>query len=152
VELIKHLRGIHSRTGDLFTVPLCFGIVVGRIGCFLAGLADDTYGTPTSLPWAIDFGDGIPRHPTQLYEIFFLALLAIILNRYNQRPHPEGSTFRIFLAVYLGWRLFIDFFKPQPLIHGLNLIQWACIAGLLALLPDVMRLLSFHQENIRSTE
>ena len=152
VELTKHFRQIHSRTGDLFAIPLCIGIAVGRIGCLLAGLADDTYGTPTALPWGIDFGDGIPRHPTQLYEIVFLIALAAFLHRYSQRPHPEGSTFRLFLFAYLTWRLLIDFIKPQPLIHGLNLIQWACVAGLLALLPDVMRLFSFHQETIGSTE
>src|ERR1700691_4975459 len=59
VGLIKRLRGIHSRTGDLFAVPLCLGIAIGRIGCFLAGLADDTYGTATTLPWGVDFGDGV---------------------------------------------------------------------------------------------
>ena len=152
VEITKRIRHIHSRTGDLFAVPLCLGIAVGRIGCLLAGLADDTYGTPTSLRWAIDFGDGIPRHPTQLYEILFLIALALALHRYNQRPHAEGATFRLFLAAYLTWRFLIDFIKPQPLFHGLNLIQWACLAGLLALLPDVMRLFSFNQETVRSTE
>jgi phosphatidylglycerol:prolipoprotein diacylglycerol transferase len=152
VEIAKRLKHIHSRTGDLFAVPLCIGIAVGRIGCLLAGLADATYGNPTSLPWGIDFGDDIPRHPTQLYEILFLIALAYLLHRYNQRPHPEGSTFRLFLAAYLTWRLLIDFIKPQPLINGLNLIQWACVAGLLALLPDVMRLFSFHQGTIRSAE
>ena len=81
VEITKRIRGIHSRTGDLFAVPLCIGIAVGRIGCLLAGLADDTYGTPTSLPWAINFGDGIPRHPTQLYEILFLLALIPFLYR-----------------------------------------------------------------------
>jgi phosphatidylglycerol---prolipoprotein diacylglyceryl transferase len=138
VELIKRLRGIRSRTGDLFAVPLCLGIATGRIGCFLAGLADDTYGAPTSLPWAIDFGDGIPRHPTQLYEIVFLLVLAVILRRYNRRPHPEGATFRLFLAAYLSWRFLIDFIKPQPLVLGLNLIQWSCLAGLIALFPDIV--------------
>jgi phosphatidylglycerol---prolipoprotein diacylglyceryl transferase len=138
VELTKRIRHIHSRTGDLFAVPLCIGIAVGRIGCLLAGLADDTYGTPTSLPWAIDFGDGIPRHPTQLYEILFLVPLAFILHRYNTQPHPEGATFRLFLAAYLAWRLLIDFIKPQPLHYGLNLIQWACLTGLIALTPDII--------------
>ena len=152
VEITKRIRGIHSRTGDLFAVPLCIGIAVGRIGCLLAGLADDTYGTPTSLPWAINFGDGIPRHPTQLYEILFLTALAYLLHLYNQRPHPEGSTFRLFLAAYLTWRFLIDFIKPQPLFHGLNLIQWACLSGLLALLPDVMRLLFFNKQTIPRTE
>jgi prolipoprotein diacylglyceryltransferase len=52
---------------------------VGRIGCFLTGLADNTYGTPTGLPWGVDFGDRIHRHPTQLYEIAFLMILIPLL-------------------------------------------------------------------------
>src|SRR5580658_5586007 len=46
VEMVKKLTGIRRRTGDLFALPLCVGIAVGRIGCFIAGLADDTYGKP----------------------------------------------------------------------------------------------------------
>jgi phosphatidylglycerol:prolipoprotein diacylglycerol transferase len=131
VELAKVALGIRSRTGDLFALPLCLGIAVGRIGCFLAGLADDTYGKPTHLPWGMDFGDGIPRHPTQLYEILFLALLGFIVTR--PAKWPEGARFRIFLVGYLSWRFAIDFLKPQPLVAGMNLIQWACLAGLLVL-------------------
>jgi len=66
VEIMKLVLGIRSRTGDLFAIPLCLGIAIGRIGCFTAGLADDTYGTATTLPWGVDFGDGVRRHPTQL--------------------------------------------------------------------------------------
>ena len=133
VEFAKRIAGIRSRTGDLFAVPLCVGIAVGRIGCFLAGLADDTYGTATRLPWGVNFGDGVPRHPTQLYEFVFLLTLAWLLRCYAARPHPNGRAFRIFMAAYLGWRLLIDFWKPQPLVAGMNLIQWACLAGLMAL-------------------
>lgn len=55
VEITKRVVGIQSRTGDLFAIPLCIGIAVGRMGCLLAGLADDTYGRATSLPWGTDF-------------------------------------------------------------------------------------------------
>jgi len=130
VEIVKSLTGIRSRTGDLFTVPLCVGVAIGRIGCFLAGLADDTYGKPTALPWGVDFGDGIRRHPTQLYELLFLAALGCVLWQWNKRPHGNGRIFRAFMASYLTWRLLIDFLKPQPLVGGMNLIQWACVAGL----------------------
>jgi phosphatidylglycerol---prolipoprotein diacylglyceryl transferase len=143
-EIVKRILGIRSRTGGLFAVPLCVGIAIGRIGCFFAGLADDTYGKPTTLPWGVDFGDGIPRHPTQLYEILFLAILATVLWKWNARPHTNGIIFRAFMAAYLGWRLLIDFIKPQPLVHGLNVIQWACIAGLLAL--TIGELLSQREE------
>jgi prolipoprotein diacylglyceryltransferase len=79
VELVKrHLR-ITRRTGDAFVIPLCLGIAIGRIGCFLTGLPDHTYGVATSLPWGVDFGDGIARHPTQLYESIFALLLGAML-------------------------------------------------------------------------
>lgn len=132
VELVKRLSGITRRTGDLFALPLCVGIAIGRVGCLIAGLADDTYGKPTSLPWAVDLGDGVGRHPVQIYEILFLVLLGIVVSRPGQ--WPEGLRFRVFLGGYLAWRLVIDFWKPQPLIHGLNLIQWSCAAGILLLL------------------
>lgn len=79
VELAKRYIGLRHSTGDLYAIPLALGIAIGRIGCFLTGLTDNTYGTPANLPWAINFGDGIPRHPTQLYEIAFLLLLIPIL-------------------------------------------------------------------------
>ena len=130
VELVKFFTGIRRRTGDLFALPLCVGIAVGRIGCFVAGLADDTYGKSTGLPWAVEFGDGIGRHPVQLYEIVFLGVLALLVRR---PMFQEGARFRIFMAGYLTWRFAIDFLKPQPLAGGLNAIQWACVAGLAVL-------------------
>jgi len=133
-EIAKKFSGIHSRTGDLFALPLCFGIAIGRVGCLVAGLADDTYGKPTSLPWAVDLGDGIGRHPVQVYEILFLTLLAFVVT--SKRAMPQGARFRIFLTSYLAWRLAIDFLKPQPLVYGLNLIQWSCVVGLIVLALD----------------
>ena len=78
VELEKRWAGLTRRTGDLFAMPLAAGIAIGRIGCFLSGLPDRTYGTPSRLPWAVDFGDGIPRHPTQLYEAIAMVIAAIV--------------------------------------------------------------------------
>ena len=39
--------------------PIAVGLGLGRVGCFLAGLHDDTVGLPTVLPWGVDFGDGV---------------------------------------------------------------------------------------------
>ena len=50
VELIKRYIGLRQSTGDLYAIPLALGIAIGRIGCFLTGLSDNTYGTPTNLP------------------------------------------------------------------------------------------------------
>ncbi len=85
VELVKRAMGIRRSTGDLYAPALAVAIAVGRIGCLLTGVADDTSGTPTSLPWGMDLGDGIRRHPTQLYEIVVLAAMVVPLWRLARR-------------------------------------------------------------------
>jgi phosphatidylglycerol:prolipoprotein diacylglycerol transferase len=130
VEWAKTRLGVTRSTGDLFAVPLALGIAVGRIGCFLTGLDDHTHGLPTSLPWAVDFGDGVSRHPTQLYEIAFLLPFAACLWRFTGRPHREGDVFRLFMVGYLGYRLLLEWIKPGDALFGLNAIQWVCAATL----------------------
>lgn len=139
VELAKALTGQTRSTGDAMVVPLAVGIGVGRIGCFLAGLHDDTYGVPTALPWGVDFGDGVARHPTQLYDLAVVALLAwAVHGRFERRP---GLAFKLFLAGYLAWRWGIDGWKPVPHAYafGWSGIQWVCAVALLAYAPFVWR-------------
>jgi phosphatidylglycerol:prolipoprotein diacylglycerol transferase len=135
--------GIRESTGDLYVYPLMLGVAIGRVGCFLTGLADDTYGVPTRLPWGVDFGDGVPRHPTQLYEIAFLALLAFSLGVWGREPRERGGLFKLFMAAYLGWRLAVDFIKPaDATLLGMSAIQLACLAGLAYYAPHLPRLLA----------
>jgi len=135
VEWAKRRAGVSERTGDLFAVPLCAGIAIGRVGCFLTGLSDKTYGRATELPWAIDLGDGVGRHPTQLYEILFLALLGLWLVRSRARladgSLPTGALFDRFVVAYFAFRLAVDFLKPGEPHLGLTAIQWGAVAGLL---------------------
>ena len=60
VELYKRLRGVTGSTGGVFVGPFALGVVIGRLGYFFAGLPDGTYGSPTTLPWAVDPGDRMP--------------------------------------------------------------------------------------------
>jgi prolipoprotein diacylglyceryltransferase len=145
VEWTKRRLGITRRTGDLFAVPLAVGIAVGRIGCFLSGLQDQTYGKATSLPWGVDFGDGIARHPTQLYEFLWLGLLAYWLHIIRKRPQSEGDLFKGFMIGYLGFRLLVDFLKPEVSLAGLTAIQWACLAMLVYYRRDLLNLLRFKE-------
>lgn len=148
VELVKWRIGERTATGDLYVFPLIVGIAIGRVGCFLTGLADDTYGVATSLPWGIDFGDGVARHPTQLYEIAFLALLAAALAWRARRPYARGDLFKRFMASYLAWRLLVDFLKPSHVtLLGLTPIQFACIAGLAWYAPHLPRLLGLARRD-----
>ncbi len=132
VEVTKSWIGLTRSTGDVFVYPLLVGTAIGRMGCFLTGLRDRTYGTLTTLPWGIDFGDGILRHPTQLYEIVFLVVLAMAMAWRKQTPYPSGHLFQMYLAGYLGFRFLIDFLKPDfHLLLGLSAVQVACLLGFL---------------------
>lgn len=133
VEIAKKIQRIRHSTGDAFVFPLIFGMAVGRIGCFLTGVADHTHGNPSNLPWAIDMGDGIRRHPTQLYDIAFLCLLALALRM--RKPFPNGRIFRLFLLCYVLWRFTVEFLKPRYTYGNWSAIQWACgIAGAVLIL------------------
>lgn len=139
VEWAKRHLSIRTRTGNLFAIPLAVGTAIGRIGCFLTGLEDHTFGTPTALPWGVDFGDGISRHPTQLYEIIFLLLLAAFLWRRSLEPHENGDLFKMFMVGYMAFRLLVDSIKPGVTVVGLSLLQWACAGVLLYYARDVWR-------------
>ena len=142
VESVKRLRGIRVATGDLLALPLVLGIAVGRIGCFLSGFEDESYGVATRLPWGVDFGDGIARHPTQLYEVIVLAGLGAMLMARARMPAPTGDRFKLFMVVYLGFRLLVEFIKPVVRLGGLSAIQWVCLAIVAYYAPHVPRLVT----------
>ena len=142
VEIVKKACKIDYSTGDDFILPIILGTIVGRIGCCLAGLNDSTFGLPTMLPWGIDFGDGISRHPTQIYDMLAVSVLGLLLWLNKSRlTQVSGLSFKLYLAGYLGWRLLIDGFKPVPYSYWLNLsgIQWVCLFALVAYSPLLIR-------------
>jgi prolipoprotein diacylglyceryltransferase len=129
VEIQKRRLGIRQPTGDLLAVPIALGTAVGRIGCFLSGLPDGTYGTATSLPWAVDFGDGILRHPVAIYETLFMFALVLLLVALDRRGR-RGESFLTLVVCYFAFRILVDFLKPGVPLAGLTAIQWAAAAGL----------------------
>jgi prolipoprotein diacylglyceryltransferase len=146
VEITKKIIGVNRSTGDVFVYPLIVGTGVGRIGCFLTGLSDRTYGIATNLPWGVDFGDRILRHPTQIYEIIFLLILIIFLKIRSRYHRQEGDLFKFYMVAYLSFRLLIDFLKPDfhPLF-GLSAIQIACLLGLLYYHRSIPQMFNFNR-------
>jgi phosphatidylglycerol:prolipoprotein diacylglycerol transferase len=120
IELYKWRHGISLRTGARFALPLALGIAIGRLGCYFAGLDDFTYGTPTALPWGHDFGDGILRHPVQLYESFAMAAFAafyiVAVVRHDEKVISNG--FYLALAFYGLQRFLWEFLKPYGALIG----------------------------------
>jgi phosphatidylglycerol:prolipoprotein diacylglycerol transferase len=126
VEVAKRVLDIRVKTGDGFAVPVAAAVAVGRLGCFCAGCC---YGAVTTLPWGVDFGDGQPRHPTQLYEFLFHGTAALGLAWLQGRGLLHGQLIKLYLLVYLVYRFATEFVRPEPVIAlGLTGYQWACLA------------------------
>ncbi|HIH24991.1 TPA: prolipoprotein diacylglyceryl transferase [Candidatus Woesearchaeota archaeon] len=127
VRAAKHWLGIEGRRGNLFAPAVALGVTVGRIGCFFRGCC---YGTPTSMPWGVDFGDGIARHPTMIYEaLFTFGLFLYLLHRKRGHPAP-GALFTEFLNGYFTFRFFVEFIRVEPQFWGLSVFQWISLAAL----------------------
>ncbi|PHV11338.1 diacylglyceryl transferase [Chitinimonas sp. BJB300] len=141
VEVAKRIVGISYSTGDDFVLPLMAGTIIGRIGCFLAGLHDATYGSATTLPWGVNFGDGVLRHPTQVYDMLFVALWGGWLWHQRAKLNSQsGLLFKGYLSGYLVWRLLVDSIKPVPYAYlwQWSGIQWVCLVALILYLPFVI--------------
>ena len=100
VELAKLWLGVAIKTGDSFALPLAFALAVGQQGCFFHGCC---CGVPTDLPWGIDFGDGVRRHPIQIYEsLFHFVMAARAASARSVRVAPQPA---VEALPHLLWRL-----------------------------------------------
>lgn len=131
VELLKRRRGVRGSTGLLFVPAFCTSVAVGRLGCFGSGLSDFTYGAATALPWGVDFGDGVRRHPVQLYEsVAMLAFLIVALLALRRRsPWFLRSGFYFMTGYYAVQRFAWELLKPYATVVGpLNVFHLASLA------------------------
>src|SRR5262245_43000765 len=125
VELMKLLLGIRFKTGDAWALPLALALAVGRCGCYCNGCC---VGTPSELPWAVDFGDGVRRHPTQAYESLFHLAMVWILFQLQVRNRFVGHRLQLYLIAYGAFRFFIEWIRPEPRDYGgLTYYQWAAV-------------------------
>ncbi len=126
IEIFKKRYGIKGSTGAYFVPSLAIGISIGRIGCFMSGLEDFTYGIAIEVPWSVDFGDGIKRHPVQLYEsfaMFAFFLFSLWLLKYKRAFFMQNG-FYIFTFYYSAQRFLWEFLKPYAKVaFGLNIFQ-----------------------------
>jgi phosphatidylglycerol---prolipoprotein diacylglyceryl transferase len=132
VELWKWRKGVTVSTGASFVPVLAVGIMIGRLGCLAAGPIDGTSGVATNLPWAVELGDGIARHPVQLYESAAMLLFLIVFFAFPKaRAFQADRLFYSFIAFYAGQRFIWEFLKPYPpVMLGLNVFHFLML-GLL---------------------
>jgi phosphatidylglycerol:prolipoprotein diacylglycerol transferase len=126
VEAAKWAMHIQVKTGDSFAAPVATSVAIGRLACFSAGCC---YGTVTDLPWGVNFGDGLRRHPTQLYEFAFHASCAVVLAAMQTRGIFRGQLIKLYIIAYLIYRFATEYIRPEPKFGlGLSVYQWAALA------------------------
>lgn len=130
VLLTKRLVGYRAPTGDVFAPAVALAMAIGRLGCFFTELP----GTPSALPWAVSFYDGVPRHPSFLYEILFQLGVLAVLWRARTHVHVPGDLFKIYLLLYAVFRFAVEFVRGNDVVWlGLTRSQLFLIPASLAL-------------------
>jgi phosphatidylglycerol:prolipoprotein diacylglycerol transferase len=122
---------------DAFAPGLAAAYAIGRIGCQLAG--DGDYGRPSHLPWAMAYPHGIvptlvPVHPTPIYEMLAMGLVAAVLWRLRTRPWAQnGSLFGLYLVLAGAERFLVEFVRINPrVVLGLTVAQVTSVVAVAA--------------------
>lgn len=108
-----------------FLAPMApIGLGAGRIGNFINNELWGRVADP-SLPWAMDFGDHIPRHPSSLYQALTEGLLLfIILWFYTKKPRPAMAASGLFMIGYGSFRFTTEFFRTPDAHIGFVAFGW----------------------------
>ena len=125
-----------------FVVPLVpLGLAAGRLGNFINGELWGRAAGPTVWPWAMVFpqaGDGLPRHPSQLYQFALEGLLLfVLLWWYSRKPRPAGFVGSMFLIGYGVLRFIAEFGREPDAFLGLlalrlSMGQWLSVPMIVA--------------------
>lgn len=103
-------------------VPL--GLGFGRLGNFIN---KELWGRPvdSAVPWAMDYGDHIARHPSSLYQALTEGLLLfIILFLYSRKPRPTMAVSGVFLVGYGCFRFITEFYRTPDDHLGFVMFEW----------------------------
>jgi phosphatidylglycerol---prolipoprotein diacylglyceryl transferase len=132
VYLVKRYLKISVRMGNDIAPPAALGMAVGRIGCFFGGCC---YGIAAPAGLGIDFGDGIYRYPTQLYEMVFDFGMFLVLLYIKKTKNPApGVLFRYLLNSYLTFRFFLEFIRETDVVFwGFSYYQLICLLCILVI-------------------
>ncbi len=155
------------RMADAVAPALALAYAVGRVGCFMVG---DDWGRPTDSwvgiafprgapPTRVDiierdfgiavdpalverYGQIVPVHPTQLYEVGMSTLIFFLLWRLRRQPRAAGWLFMLWLVLAGLERFIVEFFraKDDRFLGPLTLAQMISVGIMVVGLVGVARL------------
>ena len=144
------------KTADALVPAVALGHGIGHFACFFSG---DSYGVPSTLPWAVAFKSGAPPstagnlrrafgfdlpasipddtllrvHPTMLYSAIALLLIAAFLWWYRHRSVTPGRLLAIYLTLAGSERFLVEFLrvKDDRLLWGFTTAQAVALTSIL---------------------
>ena len=113
---------------DLYVFTIIIAVIIVRIGCFLFGTKEPTFGLETTFFTGINLGDELKRHPVMLHEMGFMLVLLIIFRFLKTKELINGDRFKLFMILYFLFRFIIKFIKPyHPIFLNLSSIQCSAL-------------------------
>ena len=112
------------QVSDFIAPMVPIGLGAGRIGNFIN---KELPGRPvdTPLPWALDYGDHVARHPSALYQALTEGLLLfLILFIFSRRPRPVMAVSAVFMIGYGCFRFITEFFRTPDQHLGFVAFGW----------------------------
>ncbi len=155
---------------DIMAPYMALGEAIIRVGCFLNGCC---WGRPTSLPWGLSFPAGsavfvdhalagridpavatttAPLHPTQLYQVVGLLVVAGLLKMLLARKPFPGAVALGYLALYGVLRFGIEFLRDDSARSVFGLTVSGAISAVLAVAGTTLFFALASRRKRRSAE
>ena len=140
-----------GKLADAAAPGMIVGQAVGRLGCFFNG---DHQGTPATLPWATWYTNpntvvpdfGVPRHPTQVYELMYDLIVFGVIWFLRKRITVDGVLFWVYASLYSFGRFWISFLRlDSEFLFGLKEAQILSLLVFMLGLPLIFYLLGKYQ-------
>jgi phosphatidylglycerol:prolipoprotein diacylglycerol transferase len=122
--------------GDIIVCAAPIGLFFGRIANFIN---HELWGRVADVPWAMVFPqtDGLPRHPSQLYEAFLegvvLFLIVNALAHFTRIRERPGALSGVFLIGYGLARIVAEFFREPDSFLNYVAFGWVTMGQVLSL-------------------
>ena len=114
----------YFQVNDFIAPMVPLGLGFGRVGNFIN---KELWGRPAEsvIPWAMDYGDHIARHPSSLYQALSEGLiLFLIMFFYSKKPRPTMAVSALFIICYGIFRFITEFYRTPDDHLGFVMFDW----------------------------
>jgi prolipoprotein diacylglyceryl transferase len=137
VITVRRANGDMPSLFDAVSVGIPLAQIVGRFGNYFN---QELFGTPSTLPWAVEidapfrpaaYQEFATFHPTFLYEqLWNLGVIAFILVWERRRTMVKGNLFLIYAVLYGIGRFLLEFLRTDTTFRllGMSRNGWVAIA------------------------